>query len=170
MKIENIIKNNKEAFTSSEMLSEGHEKRFEDKLLLWEAAEQHKKSRIRRIWYSSAAAVIILSILLITVLFINTKGNTNDEMAELEMYYNAKINEEINKLYGSLEGVDMETRAEILLELEKINEIPNSIPKDAKNKCIPEKQYAYSQNIYSKKISTIQRINNSIKTIKDNEK
>ncbi len=133
--LEDFIKNNKEKFQSEEP-TEGHADRFLRKL---EKEEESKRSSGVTFW-RVAAAVIVLATISVSVLlprfnspndvqYASMKlSDVSEELAEVEMYYQSKLEREYAEL-NKLSESDPVVKS-YLDELEKLNERYQDLEED----------------------------------------
>ena len=154
--MENLIKNNKDKFMAE--LPSGHQERFAMKLEGREVEEV--KGLSRRLWLGipSAAAAILLILILI-----NKQDalqpyvySENEKVAEMRMIYEAQVDKTIALLENVLENVDDSTRNEINKAIENLTSTTEVFAEIAP---LPEeKQLAITSQMYDNQLETLQII------------
>ncbi|MDL2238566.1 hypothetical protein LJC69_03105 [Bacteroidales bacterium OttesenSCG-928-K22] len=161
MSIDKLISENKSSFNIEQPIV-GHEQRFEQRL------QEHYsgKKKQRRYLMKSAVAAALVLLLLIPLFIINNQqiDEANTELADVKKYYQSKLENEIRELQPLLENYDEELRAEIIAELEKIQnstEKVTDIIYETEN--IPnETLVASTAKVYINSIESVRRIHNSL--------
>lgn len=154
--MENLIKNNKDKFMAE--LPSGHQERFAMKLEGRKVEEA--KGLSRRLWLGipSAAAAILLILILI-----NKQDalqpyiySENEKVAEMRMIYEAQVDKTIALLENVLENVDDSTRNEINKAIENLTSTTEVFAEIAP---LPEeKQLAITSQMYDNQLETLQII------------
>lgn len=154
--MENLIKNNKDKFMAE--LPSGHQERFAMKLEGREVEEV--KGLSRRLWLGipSAAAAILLILIII-----NKQDalqpyvySENEKVAEMRMIYEAQVDKTIALLENVLENVDDSTRNEINKAIENLTSTTEVFAEIAP---LPEeKQLAITSQMYDNQLETLQII------------
>ena len=154
--MENLIKNNKDKFMAE--LPSGHKERFAMKLEGREVEEV--KGLSRRLWLGipSAAAAILLILIII-----NKQDalqpyvySENEKVAEMRMIYEAQVDKTIALLENVLENVDDSTRNEINKAIENLTSTTEVFAEIAP---LPEeKQLAITSQMYDNQLETLQII------------
>ena len=154
--MENLIKNNKDKFMAE--LPSGHQERFAMKLEGREVEEA--KGLSRRLWLGipSAAAAILLILIII-----NKQDalqpyvySENEKVAEMRMIYEAQVDKTIALLENVLENVDDSTRNEINKSIENLTSTTEVFAEIAP---LPEeKQLAITSQMYDNQLETLQII------------
>ena len=154
--MENLIKNNKDKFMAE--LPSGHQERFAMKLEGREVEEA--KGLSRRLWLGipSAAAAILLILIII-----NKQDalqpyvySENEKVAEMRMIYEAQVDKTIALLENVLENVDDSTRNEINKAIENLTSTTEVFAEIAP---LPEeKQLAITSQMYDNQLETLQII------------
>lgn len=154
--MENLIKNNKDKFMAE--LPSGHQERFAMKLEGRKVEEA--KGLSRRLWLGipSAAAAILLILIII-----NKQDalqpyiySENEKVAEMRMIYEAQVDKTIALLENVLENVDDSTRNEINKAIENLTSTTEVFAEIAP---LPEeKQLAITSQMYDNQLETLQII------------
>ncbi len=154
--MENLIKNNKDKFMAE--LPSGHQERFAMKLEGRKVEES--KGLSRKLWLGipSAAAAILLILILI-----NKQDalqpyvySENEKVAEMRMIYEAQVDKTIALLENVLENVDDSTRNEINKAIENLTLTTEVFAEIAP---LPEeKQLAITSQMYDNQLETLQII------------
>jgi len=154
--MENLIKNNKDKFMAE--LPSGHQERFAMKLEGRKVEEA--KGLSRKLWLGipSAAAAILLILILI-----NKQDalqpyiySENEKVAEMRMIYEAQVDKTIALLENVLENVDDSTRNEINKAIENLTSTTEVFAEIAP---LPEeKQLAITSQMYDNQLETLQII------------
>lgn len=154
--MENLIKNNKDKFMAE--LPSGHQERFAMKLEGRKVEEA--KGLSRKLWLGipSAAAAILLILILI-----NKQDalqpyvySENEKVAEMRMIYEAQVDKTIALLENVLENVDDSTRNEINKAIENLTLTTEVFAEIAP---LPEeKQLAITSQMYDNQLETLQII------------
>ena len=154
--MENLIKNNKDKFMAE--LPSGHQERFAMKLEGRKVEEAKVLSRKLWLGIPSAAAAILLILILI-----NKQDalqpyiySENEKVAEMRMIYEAQVDKTIALLENVLENVDDSTRNEINKAIENLTSTTEVFAEIAP---LPEeKQLAITSQMYDNQLETLQII------------
>ena len=154
--MENLIKNNKDKFMAE--LPSGHQERFAMKLEGRKVEEAMGLSRKLWLGIPSAAAAILLILIII-----NKQDalqpyvySENEKVAEMRMIYEAQVDKTIALLENVLENVDDSTRNEINKAIENLTSTTEVFAEIAP---LPEeKQLAITSQMYDNQLETLQII------------
>lgn len=166
MKIEDLIKQNKEQFEDI-MPHEGHFDRFEAKLKETFGEVEVKKApkiKFKRWVYAAMSAAALLTIMFKVAISDHT--TLDEEVEQLIAYYNSQLEIEAGEIIDMLGFIDAGNRVEIIKDIEALR---NVNVENIKNADMPkdEKIY-YLYNSYNASTEVLQNIGHHIKSMKNN--
>lgn len=157
---ENKIRENVNQIFDSQP-AEGHRERFAKKLL-----SQKKNKRNARIinfgYAASIAAAIIVALIIFKPEFSDSETENisweDIRIVEVQRYYAKLLDNEINTTKELLQNIDETERSNVLSDIEMMKTDNNIIP----NKMTDEEKAAVIVSVYSRKIESLQNLQNNL--------